>query len=291
MSTTARIGHSLTVVIPVILFAAVALVLMGGCGGPKKGAEEAVPTAAPSDLGVEVNDHSMIVQWRFDNSAHIAGYNIYISETPLVEQYPGTAIRESIDPWNSSPYPGDTNPEDGVVYYDATGLDNGVKYYVSVRAVFSDWSLSRPSSEVVAVCGPRGEMELAVRYSGAPDGFSFAQNDYVEADASTNDLYYFAREGEDILGAPSRLNGYLRANRFHVLTHSGDFQSVSERVNESSINPENEQVNVKAGDWVLMKTVEGSHALVHVDGFSGAGSDRRVQLSYAYSPITGEVFF
>ena len=239
------------------------ILLAAGCG-PQQPGQETVRTVYPAGLSVEVNDASMTLSWKKMGKGPISGYNIYISREPLVAKYPDTTIASTVETYNVTPFPGDTNPEDEIEYFDATKLDNGVKYFVSVRVVYPDRSVSKPSNEVIAVCGPRGEIELAIRFNGEHDGFSFEENQYVNADGISNDLYFFSKDGVDYLASPKRLDGFINVD---------------------------DQVFVGVGNWVLLKCASGSYALVKVLGFSGAGADRLVRLSYAYSTLVGEIFF
>ncbi|MFZ5979204.1 MAG: hypothetical protein ACOYVF_01095, partial [Candidatus Zixiibacteriota bacterium] len=145
-----------------------ALLLVSGllfsCGGPPKEKIVASTNTFAYDLNVEVDHQQMTLSWLLNKRGLISGYNIYISETPLAAKYPGPSLPESIKPYNSTYFPGDENPADGIEYFTAEGLEDGVKYYVTVRVVMADRSLSEPSNEVVAVCGARSEFDLAFRY-------------------------------------------------------------------------------------------------------------------------------
>lgn len=258
--------------------------------GPKP-AMEVARTSYPADLTVTVNDEKMTVSWIRQGDGSISGYNIYISTEPLVEKYAGDQIDPSIAPFNSTPFPGDTNPEDGVEQFEASGLDNGVKYYVSVRVVYPDQTVSKPTAEVISVCGPRGRIELAGRYFGEPGGFSFAENSYVDPDAIINDLYYFHKDDIDYLNSPKRLDAFINDTRLMVLPYKGSIEEVTARVVAEGLTPTADNVTVKVGDWVLLKCNNDTYALVNVLAFEGIEKSRRVILSYAYTPLLGEIFF
>ena len=121
-----------------------ALIAVSGCG-PRPG-NEASRTALPVSLSVEVSDKQMTLAWTKSGDGAIAGYNIYISREPLAVKYPGPSIDGSIETFNTTPFPGDTDPEDRVEHFDAVNLENGVKFYVSVRVVYPDRSVSKPSN-------------------------------------------------------------------------------------------------------------------------------------------------
>lgn len=271
---------------------AAALVLLAmGCA-PKQEVAEYSRIVRAVNLDVDVNEEMMTVSWQRSGEGMIGGYNIYISEAPLASKYPSAVVEPSFEPFNAEPFPGDTNPDDGVEYFVAEGLEDGVKYYVSVRVVFPDGSVSKPSNEVVAVCGPRGEIELSVRYNGEHDGFSFEKNEYVDADAVDNDLYFFSRESEETLNSPEKLNGFLRRNRLLVLPYRGSLDEVSSELANTPMTATENSVAVKVGDWVLIQTPEDKNALVNVLSFSGEpGRDREVRLFFAFSTLTGEAIF
>ena len=248
-----------------------------GCGPPQPGAEHRA-TCRPEALTVEAGDGAMTITWKVECPRLISGYNIYISEQALSE--------DNSRPFNATVYPGDTEPDDGVVRYDAQGLDNGVRYYVSVRVVFPDQSLSAPSEEVAAVCGPRGEIELATRYSTEQDGYSFAQSRYVRADDLNNDLYFYSKGGTDYLASPIR-HGFLRNNRFMRLSVNGDLETVKHQLASIDSEPRDDRVAVREGDWVWIVTTEGHHALVQVRKLTSKEGKGTVVLSFAYWPISG----
>jgi hypothetical protein len=141
------------------------------------------------------------------------------------------------------------------------------------------------------VCGPRGEIELAIRFNGEHDGFSFEENQYVNADGISNDLYFFSKDGFDYLASPKRLDGFINDTRFQVLPYSGSYADVAGKAMMDAPSAVDDQVVIAVDNWVLLKCASGKYALVKVLGFSGAGTDRSVKLSYAYSTLVGEIFF
>lgn len=267
----------LTILMGLLLVASLA------CGPPPSGGETARP-CRPHGLNVETDDGAMTVSWKADCTQLISGYNIYISPSPLMSSGPQAAA--TVKPYNDVVYPGDTNPNDDVETYDAVGLDNGVIYYVSVCVVYPDGSLSAASKEVPAVCGPRGEIELAVRYSSQQDGFSFEQNQYVRADNLANDLYFYSKDGVDYLAAPARLGGFLRGTRFKRLDKNETLTGSSLAVVSPDSLPTQDQVAVRKGDRVWLYSPEGHHALLTVEKVSDTGEGRTIRLSYQYWPVT-----
>lgn len=275
-----------------IIFTIIALttILIVGCG-PKKTVitEELKTTCYPENLKVNVNSEEMEVVWQNKCKELISGYNIYISETPLNVDYPGRELPASVKPHNTATYAGDTNPDDGVEIYEAKHLENGKKYYVSVRLVFPDRTLSKPTNEVMTVCGPRGEIEMSIRYNGEHDGFSFENNEYVKADQLENDLYFFSKDGEDYLNSPIKLDGFLKDNKLKKLKLKGDLDHVRKQLETITISPNEVKIAIAKGDWIWLKTTDGKSALIKVVDIYGEGKDRRVKLSYAYIPIVDEL--
>lgn len=271
------------IIIPIL-----ALLIIAGCNGAPKPSGEKGAACSISDVTTDVNNESMVVSWNDNCGQLISGYNIYISEEPLVETYPDTSLPESIEPHNQVTYPGDTDPGDPRVHYEAEGLENGVKYYVSVRVVYGDQSLSEPSEEIVAVCAPRGQIELGVRYSENPDGFSFVEAEYTDADDTNNDIYFYTVDGDDFLASPMRL-GFLKDNRLRTLPYSGDIEEVAAKVKADSELPSADKVQVAPGDWIWVYMPDQTTALVQVREFSGSGENRQVSLYFAYFPLPNEL--
>jgi hypothetical protein len=252
---------------------------------------EASYTAYADSVSVDVNDRQMTVAWVKRGAGAISGYNIYISPEPLARESANSVTVQSVQPNNDIPFPGDTEPEDGVEHYVAVGLENGVKYYVSVRVAYPDGTLSRRSNEVLAVCGPRGEIALAPRYQGENDGWSFETNRYVRADDTNNDVYFFSKGGVEYLASPDRLNGFLNAGKFVVLPYHGALRAVAQELMQSKIMASEDQVQVTEGDWVLLTRTNGRNALLNVVRISGAEKDRKITLTFAYCTLVGETIF
>lgn len=261
-----------------------------GCG-PKKIADETAPGCYPQNLRVAVNDASMDISWVNPCDRIIGGYNIYISDEPLVEKYPDTTLPATVEPFNHAVYAGDTNPDDEREHFVAERLENGKRFYVSVRIVNPNKSLSKPSAEAQVVCGPRGEIDLPIRYNSDKDGYSFEQNDYVSATATNNDLYFFSKDGVDYIASPSRLDGFLKQNRIARLSIKGDFETVAARFSSLKSQPEEDKLAVKKGDWLHFVTPQKTHALVKVVDLSGQGEGRVVRLFFAYSGLPGQPIF
>ena len=267
------------------------LIVTVSCGPPAPQPETGTVRSI-HDLAVDVNDRTMTVSWSVSGDALIVGYNIYITDEPLVGKYPDGNYPDHIEPFNHTPFAGDTDPSDGIEHFDALGLENGRQYYVSVRVVNADRSLSRPSEEQAAICGPRGEITLLTRFTGDNDGFSFTLNKHVRADAVENDLYFYSKDGVDYLASPSRLDGFLRATR---LSAGPVLREMVRGILDGGVlsNPQHtllrsanfvERVEVIPGSIIHVQTPEQGIAVLLVLDFEGQGEGRRAKLAYAYDP-------
>lgn len=251
------------------------------------------PDILPVALDVAAGSGTMTVRWRQQGTGVISGYNVFIAREPLGSgsQQPNSGA--AVAPHNTTVYPGDTDLDDGVIEYVADGLADGVKYYVSVRVVFPDQSMSRPSNEVVAVCGPRGELSLSLRYKSDADGYSLVTGRQVRADGSNNDLYFFSKDGVEYLASPNRLNSYLRKSTFTIVSNNGTFEEIRRKLAANEADSERwvDKAAVKPGSWLLVRTAENYAALIHVTGSTGEGDARSVTLWYALCPLSGEMIF
>ncbi|UCD17246.1 MAG: hypothetical protein JSV44_12470, partial [Candidatus Zixiibacteriota bacterium] len=151
------------------------------CAPPRIEVTPEQTECVPTTLTVQPDDGSLFLTWDTPcaDNVRLSGYNIYISTKPLFDKYGRRNLPGKIRSINSEPYPGDTDPEDRLETMPVRDLNNGVEYYVSVRAVFADRSQSLSSNEVRVICRPEGEFELAYRYADLNDGFSFARNEVV----------------------------------------------------------------------------------------------------------------
>jgi hypothetical protein len=246
------------------------------------------PDVYPYELTVSVDNGQVTLAWKREGSGLVSGYNIYVNDMSRSD------LRRSgisPEPYNQAVFPGDTNPDDGIEHYDVEGLQNGKTYYAYVEVVYPDRSTSRPSNEITAVPGPRGEMTLQVRYKGENDGFVFAREASVRADDVDNDIYFYTSAEGDFLATPTRLNGFLRESRFAKINRKGDLDEVARAISSNPPQPADEKVAVTKGDWVLMRTAEGYSVLLKVLALNGSGEDRTVRLQYAVSMSRDGLFF
>jgi hypothetical protein len=272
-------------------FLATMLFAISGCEGPAKPpvqpeAKPAVkPHAVPVNLRLTSGDGRMTVAWQVKGDDVLSGYNIYVqpeSPDPKGSGHPNLDIK----PINGDVYPGDNNPDDNMITYEVERIENG-QYFVWVRLVRPDGSLSDPTAIESTVCGPRGEIILGVRYQSTDDGYSLAEKKKTRADASDNDLYYYTKDGVDYLASPSRLNSYLRATSFKPLPFRGELESVRNSAMTLSSVPTDDKIAVKSGDWIWAIVTPSQYALIHILSVDGKDKDRQIKCYYSLSPVKG----
>jgi hypothetical protein len=268
------------------------LVVFSGCA-PKKvviplevPATPTKPNVTPFGLLVEPKNGGMELKWKQNGTGNISGYNIYILQSPVLG-----SEKPAVKPYNNEPYPGDTNPDDEWITYNAQGLTNGVKYFVSVRVIYPDYSLSKSSNEITTICGPRSEFSLSVRYQSDKDGYSLMKDHYVKADSDENDLYFYSKDGVDYLASPTRLNGYLRESKFVQVNAEDSFDKEGNKLPPVVKGSFEDKISVKPGDRVLLKTVEGYSALLTVVAVSGHDKSREISIRSALCPAKGGMIF
>ena len=231
--------------------------------GPSGSGGEYSKSVYPYDMQVDVDRNQMTISWKKHGNGAISGYNIYISDKELAKDFPGSKLPSTVNPFNASFFPGDTDPSDGIEHFLAEGLENGKKFFVSVRVVFPDRSLSKPSEEILAVCGSRGDISLVIRNQGKNDGYSFYEDRQVGADNESNDIYFFY----------------------------GSWEEVKFRFKESDLSGANDRVEIKTGDWVHARTPEGHQALILIKEIKGNGKSRSIELFFALSTLVEGVHF
>lgn len=279
MSRSARTRFYLTLGIILIL----ALILNCGPSGGGAGKETASSkVCAPENLTVKPNDHTLSLRWDSEcpDDVILAGYNIYLSDFSLAE-FAGKKLPDSIKPFNSAPYPGDTDPEDAFETMEIGNLENGIPFYVSIRTVYPDYTESSASNEVLAYCRPEGEFVLDLRYSDDDDGFDFSEGKHVRADAGDNDIYFYRAGSTDFIASPHRLNGYNRTSYFYSLGKTKDIYQYPEL--DLDFEPVN-KMPIREGESYLIKTADNNFAKVRVEKLFGMDRDRKIKLTYIFQP-------
>lgn len=259
-----------------------AIVLIS-CGPPAKVGDQA-KLCQPTDLKVvTVGNGRAIIAYNpgCPETRILRGFNIYVSPVPLVGKYGGRALPSSVKPHNPEIYPGDPEGTFDRETYEIKNVANATRYYVHLRTVYSDKSLSLPTNEIELVCWPQGEIDLAVSYSGKQDGFSFTLDNYCGTDDIENDMYFFHKDGFDYFCSPARLSAVNRKSKlFNVAagTLHGDLGRLQR------IGYEYKKIKIFQGERYLLETEDGHVAGLYIKRFEGEGSNRRVIFDYLFKP-------
>jgi len=272
----------------IILF--IFMMMASGCGPSRRAGLPAVDECAPSNLTVRSNDSTLYLTWdtNCSNDKLLSGYDIYLSDKPLYEKYHNVQPPGNIKPFNSTPYPGDTDPDVSFETMTLNNLANGVEYYVSVRTVFPDKTMTVSSNEVPVMCRPEGKFDLDFRFSGTNDGFSFATGRPVRADDELNDLYFYSKDGFDFIASPTRLNGFIRESKFYSLGKTSDIYQYPEL--KLDYDPV-EKIPVLLGQSYLVETMDGNFAKIRIEKITGENKERKLSVSYIYQPVKGLMRF
>ncbi len=253
------------------------------CGPSRKAAVDETQLCIPQGLTVDSTGNAYLrIQWNMacPGSRVMRGFNIYLSDSPVTDEFPGRQ-RPDIKPYNNDLYPGDTLGRPTIESFVFENIPTAQVHYIHVRTVYNDGSVSIPTNELEVIVYPQGTLELGVSYSGDHDGYSFAENSYVNTDALSNDIYYYNRDGADYLCSASRISAINRNTKLYSAGNGTDIGSVENIVPVG--NPD-ERLDIHTGDIIVAITEEGYPAKLRVAGFDGSGEDRIVKLEFFYKP-------
>jgi len=211
----------------------------------------------------------------------LRGFNIYLSRVPLVSQYPGRDLSPSIKPFNEEVYPGDTLGNPDLETFDLRGIENATAYYVHVRAVYTDMTLSPPTNEVELVVYLQGEFALMPSFTGEHDGFNIAKSRYCRADDLDNDVYFFHKDGRDYLCSPSRLGPVNRATTMYSFNED-DPPEDWWRIPPDAVP--SDKVALAPRRVFVIVTADGHPARLKIVRTEGAGDSRSLTFEYIYRP-------
>jgi len=274
----------------ILLVITASVLLIIGCGPPRQIGRPAITECAPTNLTVQPDDSTLYLKWDINcpENKVLSGYYVYLEKSPIFEKYSEVVLPKKIEPYNRTPYPGDTDPEDSFETMTINNLANGVEYYVSVRTVFPDKTITVSSNEVPVMCRPEGEFELAFRYAGKNDGFSFKTGQSVRADGELNDIYFYHKDGFDFIASPKRLNGFIRDSKFYSLGKTKDIYQYPEL--ELDFEPV-EKIPVNVGESYLVLTADGNYAKIRIEEASGKNKERKLKIKYIYQTVAGLMRF
>jgi hypothetical protein len=254
------------------------------CAPPKKVDLDESRLCKPQDLTIDsiANNYTRIA-WNpgCPGIRVMRGFNIYLSPVPQVSKYTGRELPKNIRAFNSEIYPGDSEGKLNRETYEIENIDNATRYYVHVRAVYNDGSLSVPSNEIELLIYQQGTIELDVSYSGNQAGYSFVKDRPCKTDALENDIYYYHKDGIDYICSPSRIGPVNRNNKIYA-AGSGNQQPDPDNLNVEGNSVD--RIAVIPGQNLLIDTEEDYKVGLFIVGFEGAESDRRVVFEYFYKP-------
>ena len=209
----------------------------------------------------------------------LRGFNVYLSETPLTKKHPGTDLPASIIPFNKIPYPGDTlgNPERES--FELKEIENLKTFYIHVRVIYTDESLSAPTNEIQVIVYPQGEFTLTESFTGEHDGFDFAAGDYCRTDDLRNDIYVYSKDGVDYLCSPSRLSA---VNRKTNIYDAGESRLLGPDVDLHPSGSAQERVSLHPGALYQLTTQDGATVALRVKNIEGTDRQRIVTFEYIY---------
>jgi hypothetical protein len=174
----------------------------------------------------------------------------------------------SFQPYNLSPYPGDT---DGDIAKESMELENLEKcktYYALICVVGQNGTESKPSNEISFTPKAVGTFVISRNHSAQNGGFSFDHGMTLPARDPRSDLYFYATQSKMGLSSPNRLEAGLRQTKF-----SG---KASEKHKTSSIP-------IKKGDEITVETIYGK-AEISIDSILGEFPDISAKIRYEYCP-------
>jgi hypothetical protein len=246
-------------------------VLISGCG-PKPKIEPITPIALPEiprpyDLTVNANSGKATLYWSIDRTLNppISGYRIYLTnnshpiDTAAWKDNPGI-------PYNSDPYPGDTDGDITHESYNLDNLENGKFYYAIIRTVGFDNRESALSNVVSFRPLAGGEFTISSNHLGDDGGFNFETGTQVPGKDRRSDLYLYSNGNKTGLSSPSRLSAWLRKTSFSA---GGEHNL--------------ETIAIKAGDKILLETKYG-HIDLTVVSLDGNYPEISAKIRYIFYP-------
>ncbi len=199
---------------------------------------------APRNLEVVTVSHGAIITWTVnrEKGRPIAGYNIYLSEFPLESKFPRWH-KDHPQPYNHTPFPGDTDGDITRESFEISGQENGRAYYVSVRTVGLGGVESKPSAEIAFTPIAKGRFTISENHSSDNGGFCFDLEISIPSRDPRCDIYLYSKGNTVGLSSPDRLGGGLRKTGF---LKKGDKSGKYENT-----------ITVGRGDRISVKTKTG----------------------------------
>ena len=252
------------------------------CGPKPQTTQDESKRCNPHSLTIaSTASHYVKVAWNpgCPGTRIMRGFNVYYSPTPLVGRYPGHDLPKTIKPYNKEPYPGDSEGDMSLETFEFKNIPSAQLFYVHVRVVNSDNSLSLPSNEIEMICYPQGEIGLVESYSGDHSGFSFVTDSYCATDAVENDMYFFGKDGKDYLCSPSRVSSINRANKIYILGPAESIGAID------PVTPKGvglEKADLIPGTVYVIETPDGRFAKLRLIKMDEVDGKRVARFDYYY---------
>jgi hypothetical protein len=211
----------------------------------------------------------------------LRGFNVYVSPKPLAAEYPGSDLPADIRPYNRKVYPGDTLGDPKRESFAVEDLENATQYYVHVRDVYTDGTISPPSNEIPLVVYSQGQFTLRPSFTSDHDGFDFTAGEYCRTDALNNDVYFYSKDGVDYLCSPARLGPVNRETRIFA---GGTGASPENWAGMKPNNDFTERARLQKGGVYILITADGYPAKLRVQSITGKGGERQITFDFIYKP-------
>jgi hypothetical protein len=224
----------------------------------------------PFALKAEAGNRQAIISWSINRPEEmlLSGYNIYLSDGLIADS---TVWKLSPgQPYNSQPYPGDTDGDTQHESMPLTNLVNGRIYYIFVRTVGSDGGESVSSNVTLFRPLAQGEFTISINHETPDGGFNFENEKSVPGRDPRSDIYLYATENKTGLSSPSRLGAGLRQTDFHYAGSKPDA-------------PGAETVPIKVRDTFEL-TLKSGQARINILEISGRYPDVSARIGYIYYP-------
>lgn len=229
------------------------------------------------DLKVINGDGMAVIVWNSEKRAGqpMLGYNIYISKKSNPDS-------KDVEPFNTTPYPGDTDGDISVETFEAIPLENGVEYFVSVRSVGLNGTESEPTGVLSFVPRKEGTFVLKQNFQANESGFDFRKGVSIAARSEGNDIYFYSKPGENGLGSPRRLGGLLRKSLFMDLGAKTDFDKLNSFKTENFSG--REKLAIHPGHVYIVRTRENCFGKLKVESIRGRQGQKEVVIRYCFQP-------
>ena len=247
---------------------------MGGKAGP-----------APTNLRTESFHRRANLYWETnrDRSDVIMGFNIYVSEQPVLGTPDEVTLRAGLKPYTESPYPGATSGDVATESFGLDGLTNGTSYFVFVPTLYPGGVESPPSNQVEVITRPSGTFVLAPLFSGPKSGFSFKTLKHVYSNDLANDLYLTEINNLPHLASPHRIDNVLRETKFFRLSKRGSLNEIT--INELQVRPD-DIMPVYLGEIFVLQDADNCYALVRLDTLDRETGELTLSFIYQAKPKT-----